>query len=110
MRWRSWRDSSGMARSPTMGLSSTWPGVACSPWRPIRRFGVPFKVGGNGGLTGGDVTLAIVPLRFEAGRKSSRQVAFPQHDFAAGLWWVRRDYHQTVEAHHDDSRLRTLAN
>ena len=34
--------------------SLTWPGVACSPWPPIRRFGVPFKEGGNGGLTGGD--------------------------------------------------------
>src|ERR1017187_606915 len=54
MRWRSWRDSSGMARSLTMGLSSTWPGVACSPWQPIRRFGAPFKEGGNGGLTGDD--------------------------------------------------------
>src|ERR1017187_17256 len=54
MRWRSWRDSSVMARSLTMVLSSTWPGVACSPWQPIRRFGVPFKEGGNGGVTGGD--------------------------------------------------------
>ena len=54
MRWRSWRDSSGMARSLPMVLSSTWPGVACSPWQPIRRFGVLFKEGGNGGLTGDD--------------------------------------------------------
>jgi len=37
-----------------MVLSSTWPGVACSPWQPIRRFGVLFKEGGNGGLTGDD--------------------------------------------------------
>jgi len=54
MRWRSWRDSSGMDRSLTMVLSSTWPGVACIPWPPIRRFGVPFKEGENGELTGDD--------------------------------------------------------
>jgi len=43
-----------MARLLTMVLSSTWPGVACNPWQPIRRSGVPFKEEGNGGLTGGD--------------------------------------------------------
>src|SRR5712692_5075325 len=33
MRWLSWQDCSGMARSPTMAPSSTWPGAECSPLR-----------------------------------------------------------------------------